>query len=611
MTFASAWALAGLVLLAPLVVLHLRDRRRPVREVPSLLVWRALERTASPGRRGLRLPSLPLALALQAAALILLVVALAEPRWTASRLPAAQVVVIDDSLWMSAPGRLAEAKRLATRIADGAPRGAPVRIVLAGATPSVLYRGGAPGAGAALAQVAASPAPADLRGALILAGALVGGEADRITLIRAPEDAAPVTRSGRGELRVLTAGRRLSDQGIFGAAARCGIGSADGCEVNATVRNSAATAVVDGYAAQVAGRPPLTGRLRIRAGASAQIVLSAVPGETVRLRLTRADAIAADNTAWVSVPAAGGLPDASIVTLVGTPARSLALAQALVSVPGVTLRLRTAATYRDSDARSSALVVLDGPRSAGALPPSPAVLVVAPRRSAGRATAAPIADTVVSGTDAASALLDGVDLAPLRIDRGAAGRLAPASWIAPVAWSPGGPLLAAGDDGRRRVALLAFEPSRSNLPRLAALPLLAANLVRWAAQWAPGSATAGAPMLVDATPGARTVTLSADGVVAQRARLRGAAAALTPPQPGLYTVTETGPGVSRSATVAVTAASAPAVVAATAPVDLRPGLGGPRAQAPRPLAFAFLIAAAVVLSLEWLYAARRRRVAVS
>jgi len=51
--------------------------------------------------------------------------------------------VIDDSLWMSAPGRLAGAERLAQRIADAAPGGAPIRIVLAGAAPSVLYRGAA------------------------------------------------------------------------------------------------------------------------------------------------------------------------------------------------------------------------------------------------------------------------------------------------------------------------------------------------------------------------------------------------------------------------------------------------------------------------------------
>jgi len=86
-TFASGWALAGLVLLAPLVALHLRDRRRPRREVPSLVVWRELGPTATPVRRGLRRPALPLALALQAAALVLLVVALSAPEGAPARQP--------------------------------------------------------------------------------------------------------------------------------------------------------------------------------------------------------------------------------------------------------------------------------------------------------------------------------------------------------------------------------------------------------------------------------------------------------------------------------------------------------------------------------------------
>ena len=42
-------------------------------------------------------------------------------------------------------------------------------------------------------------------------------------------------------------------------------------------------------------------------------------------------------------------------------------------------------------------------------------------------------------------------------------------------------------------------------------PLLIANLVSWAAQWAPPAAAAGKPILIDATPGARTATLSLAG----------------------------------------------------------------------------------------------------
>ena len=75
MTFAAGWALAGLVLLAPLVLLHLRRRGLVVREVPSLLLWEQIELVDAKGSRGLRRPPLPLLLALQALALALLVFA--------------------------------------------------------------------------------------------------------------------------------------------------------------------------------------------------------------------------------------------------------------------------------------------------------------------------------------------------------------------------------------------------------------------------------------------------------------------------------------------------------------------------------------------------------
>ena len=68
MTFGAGWALAGLVLLVPLVILHLRPRTRTPRELPSLLLWRGLESDATTVSRRPRLPPLPLLLVLQALA---------------------------------------------------------------------------------------------------------------------------------------------------------------------------------------------------------------------------------------------------------------------------------------------------------------------------------------------------------------------------------------------------------------------------------------------------------------------------------------------------------------------------------------------------------------
>ena len=149
--------------------------------------------------------------------------------------------------------------------------------------------------------------------------------------------------------------------------------------------------------------------MTVPGGGTAPITLGAVAGELVTIRLDRADAVVGDNTAVVSVPQASGLPAKTVVTLVGEPDRALQLAQAFAAVPGVELRLLTPAKYRPSDARSSGLVILDNWLPKGGLPPSPSVLLVDPPRIPGGRVNGLLADTVLSGTDATSPLLHGVD----------------------------------------------------------------------------------------------------------------------------------------------------------------------------------------------------------
>jgi Aerotolerance regulator N-terminal len=604
-TFAAGWALAGLVLLAPLVLLHLRRRGQVVREVPSLLLWQQIDLVDAKGSRGLRRPPLALLLALQALALTLLVFALAEPN---SRPPApkpGQVLVLDDSWQMQAPGRMAEARREAERILAADPPATPVGIVLANASASVLYRGARAGALATLAHVTAGAAPADLASALTVAAGLLDGAHDSLALIRAPEDPLPPVSSAAGELQIVTLSPPIAGQGIFDAGARCGLGASTTCEVYATVRNSAAHAVDETVVADAAGHPPVSVQVQVAAQASAPLFLVSEPGEQVSLRLQGGDLLAADDGAWVTVPAAGDLPMSSVVTLVGTPATALATARAFAAVPGVSLRLRTPATYSPRDAQQSELVVLDHWIPPAGLPPSPAVLLIDPTRLPEGRVAGVLNESVVSGTDAGNELLEGVQLSSLAITAKAAARLTPPPWLAPVVWSPDGVLLAAGADGRQRVAALAFEPGQSNLTQLPALPILAANLVRWASGWAPGAATAGVPFTVEAASGIRTVTLERGGAVAARASVTKAPVVFDPGRPGLYNVRETGPGTARSALVAVnTAEASPAT---STPVDLLSTRVGGGSRAPVNRAFWFLVAALLVLGLEWGYWVSHRR----
>jgi hypothetical protein len=608
-TFAAGWALAGLALLVPLVLLHLRRRGQVVREVPSLLLWQEIELADTQSARGLRKPTLPLLLLAQALALALLVIALAEPTGAASKPRPTQVIVLDDSWRMQAAGRIAEAKRAVQQILIADAADAPVSVVLADGLSSVLYHGTRAGVAHALAQLRASAAPADLAGALTVAAGLLDGPHDSVVLIRAPEDPVPAVSSSAGELRTVTLPGPLDDQGIFGAGARCGIGASATCEVYATVRNSTDRSVEDDVSADAAGHQPLALRVRVAADSTAPLALVAEPGQQVSLHVQGGDALPANDQAWVTVPAAGDLPSSSVVTLVGTPSVALAAAQAFAAVPGVTLRLRTQATFRRSDAAQSGLVVLDHWIPRGGLPPSPAVLLIDPPRVPEGRVDGTLGETVVSGTDASSELLGGVELSSLSIDAHAASRLTLPRWLTPIVWSPAGVLLAAGDNGRQRVATLSFEPGQSDLPQLPALPILASNLVRWAAGWAPTTATAGVPFAVDATSGIRSLALDRDGAQAELVHVKNAPVALMAGQPGLYTIRETGPGVTRDADVAVNTAEAAPV--GSEAVDLSATRTGNGGSAPANRAPWFLVAALVMLGLEWAYwVSRRRRVAL-
>lgn len=604
MAFLAVWALLGLVLLAPLVLLHLHQRAPEVRDVASLLLWHEFALEAPGSRRRLRPPPLSLALALQALALILLVLALAEP--VRSRVPSrpGTVVVLDDSDWLSATGALASSRRLAAAELAQLPAGAPVRVVLAAGTPAVIYRGSAAGARAAIMRVQAGAAPSTLGAALVIAAGLLRGPRDRIVLVHAAADAVPALRANPGEVRILNAGGPSDDRAITSASARCGIGSPLTCEVLARIANTANAPTTVRVDAQVTDEPPAALSVTVGAHASTPVRLLTAPGVDVHLTLVGRDALAIDDSAWVAVPGDDDIPRSAAVTIVGRPAQARTLAQAFAAVPGVRLTLETPARYSPAVARRSDLVVLDAALPGGRLPPAPAVMLVDPSRLGGARPGAPQPDSTVSGSDPQSPLLSGVDLGALTIARDGARRLELPRWLAPVLWSPSGPLLAAGDDGRQRLSLISFQPPSSNLAQLPAMPLLAANIVRWSLAWLPASAAAGTTVGLDALPGARLATLRSGPRLLERIPLHGAATALSLPAPGLDTLTETGPGVSHSATIAVNAA--PTSAPSGAVIDLRDRSLTAARPTPTPLAPWLLGAAALVLALELIVWMRAR-----
>jgi uncharacterized membrane protein len=485
-SFATPWALTGLLLLVPLILLHLRNRREERRDVSSLLLWHEFGLDSASGQRSMRRPPLPLFLLLEALVLILLVGALAGTRIDSGAPRPATVVVVDGSHYMQLPGRIADAQK-AIRSIGGTGQ---VRLILAGTNPSVVYRGSTKGAASALTRIdggATSPqaATTDMATALQTATGLLTGPHDRVVMIRAAEDPAPQAQASPGELRDVVVGTRVSDLAIASAGANCALSDTSSCEITATIENTGTGAATARLDASSSGGQALTQSTVVPAGGEAASSFLSHASQSVALRLLDGGKLAANDIDTINVPGAQNIPRTSKVALIGTPKDALGLARAFAAVPGVSLQLRTPKSYVASQVHNADLVIFDGwlPKH---LPPVSAEMLVDTPRIPGGHVGQGQSDSTVSGSDAASPLLDGgVDLSSLSLSPGAATTVTLPRWLSPVVWSPSGPLLAAGDNGPMRLIVMPFEPGKSNISQLQALPLLAVNVVRWSLGYQP------------------------------------------------------------------------------------------------------------------------------
>jgi hypothetical protein len=590
-------ALAGLVLLAPLLILHLRHRRPPVRSVPSLLLDGDGDDASRARSRAWSRPPLPLLLALQLLAVILLVVGLAKPAGPAHRRGGASAVyVLDGSVWMGARDggdtRMGIAQRRLQSLLRGQ-GGHDVAIVLAGVTPHVVYRGAASSAGDAIRRATPSATTSTLTRAVALAADERASATAPVVVLHAPESPAPRASAAAGVYQQQRVGGKIRDRGFAGTAVRCGLQSAGSCTILATVRQTGERRGGDvPVQARSGGRVVATATARIPSGnGSAPVVLTAPPGSSLRLTLPAGDALAADDATAIAVPAAA----TPHVNVVGAADRAGDLTRVFEALPRAQVRAIAPAAYRSADARDADLLVLDGWLPRGELPRARSILLVDPPRVPGGAVGARLADGGVSGSDATSPLLDGIDVDALTADTGAARRVTPPGWVQPVVWAPGGPLLSAGSDGVHHLAILSFDPGDSGLPQSEAFPLLAASLVAWAQSWLPATAQPGTGVQAQVPPGTTWTALG-------KARRTAAPATFTAATAGIATATQHGDWGVRTQGVGV-AVDARASTAGAVDLLVDPAL--PRSRHDDD-ALWLLAAAFVVLLAEWLLSARVR-----
>lgn len=476
MSLLSPWLLAGFAALVPLLALHLRRRRRR-REVASLRLWRELPAAAPTRRRAAIVPSLPLLL--QALVIVLLVLALARPEGdggTPSAGAPPRVVVVDPAL--TSAGRLPAARAaLAASLATASPH-TPVTVVLATGRPRLLSAERSPAeAVAALEDLAdETRLGSDPRLGLALAAGQLHRDGGQIVLLHAPETALPrVATEG-----VAFAAEQVGDGGgprLTPPVARCLPPSTaevpPSCTVLAAVVNRAPQTREVRLTVTGAGDEPLTRTLSLSPGERSEVTFPAVAGSDVTVTVSSEGTAAAQ--AVVTVPDPTGR---FAVTLVSDRAATAPLPQALAAVPGVRLERVAPGAYDAEEAGASDLLVLDRWLPDGGLPAAQALLLVAPPRLPGGEIGAALADAQLSGR-ADDALLAGIDLDALVISSGAARATELPDALRALAWSPEGPLFAAGSSPGP-TALLTFDPQRSTLPQLPAFPALLSNIVTWA-----------------------------------------------------------------------------------------------------------------------------------
>jgi hypothetical protein len=192
-----------------------------------------------------------------------------------------------------------------------------------------------------------------------------------------------------------------------------------------------------------------------------------------------------------SDPFASAPPTRADVTIVGTGPATQALTRAFSAMPALAVRALRPERYQVAGRPGDAgLLVLDHWLPPGGIPASAsAVLLVDPPALDGAQPAGTLRDPVLSGEDDTSPLLDGVDLTSLSAPASATARITGPAWLAPVAWTPSGPLLAAGTGpGMRRLAVLAVDPARTSLPQMPAFPILLRNILGWALAPVPAPA---------------------------------------------------------------------------------------------------------------------------
>lgn len=509
----------GLILSAlalPIIALYLLKRRREDISISSTLLWERTLRDLEAHAPWQKLRR-NLLLLLQLLALALLVLGAARPFMRTTDAGSANLVtIIDTSYSMGAidvdgESRLDAARDRTLALFDGLPANGRMTLIRAGAGADVLIANSRDrqAVARALEDLQPTAADSDVSAAFNIAAASVARAQDSsIVLLSDGNVEVPPSLSLDAPVQFASLGSSGENQAISALTVRP---QGRGYALFVQATNYGTDDVTRRLTLDVDGAPFTAVDLELPAGRRAERIFE-LPAETQRVhaQLAGDDILAVDDSAW-AVPARA---ETRAIRLVTSGNRYLQAGLSLL--PSVDVTVGTAVTQ--STGSDADLTILD----AGTMPesmPAGNLFFIAPEESIG--------DIVVTGVLsrpvplAASnddPLLRFVDLSDVAILDAVQTELP--AWARPVIRDAetGVPLLWFGETEDRRIALLAFDLHRSDLPLRVAFPLLLSNLIDaltpGAGSGTPSTVRVGQPVSVPVPPAAEEIRLTMpDGTV--------------------------------------------------------------------------------------------------
>ncbi|NLE77405.1 MAG: VWA domain-containing protein [Chloroflexi bacterium] len=533
MQFFAPWAFALAALLPVILALYFLKLRRDERTIASTYLWQQMVRDVAANAPWQRLRPSWLLL-LQFLFMAALIAALARPfTWGAAAGGGHLILVVDTSASMAAndvaPHRLGAAAQAARRLADHLPADAPVTLLAAGQSVQAVLSASTDRArlSAALDGLRPGPGSADVATALELAAALAASDPEaQIAVISDGGVRLPPRLSATAPVRAITVGQAAENQAISALSLDPAV-AGQGFDAFLRLANHGQQPVerrllLWTYTASPADGPGHLAAARdltVPAGGSLALTIPDLPANVVAVeaRLEGQDHLALDDRAWAVAPSQAGLD----VQVVGPGNRFLETALALI--PGAQV---TTVPLEDYEAAWAAgppaaggpawLTIFDGVLPSEERYPPGALLFVGPlRSSAFFSVTGSLELPLPLPATSSEPLLRHVDLRDVAVRQAA--RLALPPWgravivADPADGQSAAPLLAVGEEGGRRLAVLAFDLRHSDLPLRVAFPLLLANLVDALAPGAAGAlppqASPGQPLAIPLPPQAEAALL--------------------------------------------------------------------------------------------------------